>query len=218
MRYKAFVFDLDGTLIDSCADLGNSVNRVLRSQGFPIHNLEAYRIFIGDGAEMMVRRALPDESRNETILKSCLDQFLEDYSVNYNVHTVLYPGIPELLNYLTAKNLKLSILTNKPNDLAQRFVEELMKHWDFDFVLGHKKGNPKKPDPYGAQLISNTLDLDASEFVYLGDSGIDMKTANAVGMLPVGVLWGFRDSEELLSNGAKHLIKYPLEIIDLLDI
>lgn len=210
--YEAVVFDLDGTLIDSAADLGNAVNRVLEKYDFPIHEIQKYRSFIGDGAEMMVRRALPEDSRNEDILFRCLEQFLVDYYQNFDVDTVLYEGIPELLDFLSESSVKLSILTNKPDEIAKKFLDSILSNWEFDVVVGQRNGLPKKPDPSGAKLISQELNVNPERIAYFGDSGIDMKTAVSAGMLPIGVLWGFRGKEELLSSGAEYIIEKPLDI------
>ena len=216
-KYEAVVFDLDGTLIDSAADLGNAVNRVLEKNGFPIHEIHRYRSFIGDGAEMMVRSALPENSRHEDILSRCLEQFLVDYYENFDVDTVLYEGIPDLLDFLSESSVKLSILTNKPDEIAKKFLESVLSNWSFDIVVGQRNGLPKKPDPSGARLISRELNVIPGKTVYFGDSGIDMKTAVSAGMLPIGVLWGFRGKEELLSNGAEYIIEKPLDIKDYIE-
>lgn len=218
MKYEAFVFDLDGTLVDSAADLGSSVNRVLEANGFPVHEICKYNNYIGDGAEMMVRRALPNENRDESTVKQCLEQFLEDYSENYSVLTKPYEGIPELLDTLTSKNLKLAVLTNKPCEISRKLVSEVLPAWYFEEVIGHKEGIPKKPDPGGALLIAKRLGIKTDKIVYLGDSGVDMKAANSAGMLPVGVLWGFRGKEELVREGALHLISTPMEICEIIDL
>jgi len=213
MKYKAVVFDLDGTLIDSAADLGNAVNRVLAAHGFPPHKISRYQDFIGNGAEMMVKQALPEESCDELTLKRCLNEFLEDYHQNYDVDTVLYEGIPELLDYFTNRSIKLSVLTNKPENIAIELQDSVLSDWHFELVMGSRNGVPKKPDPKGALLLSKEIDTDPAEMVYFGDSGIDMKTAVSAGMVPVGVLWGFREKEELIENGAEYIIEKPIDII-----
>ena len=217
MKYEAVVFDLDGTLIDSAADLGNAVNRVLAAHNFPTHEIPKYRMFIGDGAQTMVTRALPEEGRDDQTIQLCLSEFLEDYYQNFDVDTVLYDGISDLLDSLSAKSIKLSILTNKPYEIAVRFLDSVLSYWKFDIVVGQKNGLPKKPDPTGAFLVSEKLKVSNEKIAYLGDSGIDMKTAVSAGMLPIGVLWGFRGREELLNSGAKYLINEPLEINDLIE-
>ncbi len=217
MKYEAVVFDLDGTLVDSAADIGNAVNRVLNSNGFPTHDIPKYRLFIGDGAEIMLMRALPENNRDDQTIRRCLAEFLEDYYENFDVDTALYDGVADLLDTLSDKSVKLSILTNKPYEIAIKFLDSILSHWEFDIVVGQKEGLPKKPDPTGAFLVSEKLMVSNQKIVYLGDSGIDMKTAVFAGMLPVGVLWGFRGKDELISNGAKYLIEKPLEINDLVE-
>lgn len=216
MNYKAVVFDLDGTLVDSAADLGNAVNRVLAAKGFPIHEIARYHDFIGSGAEVMVKRALPEVGRDNNTVQKCLSEFLEDYHENFDVDTKLYEGIPELLDYLSAKSVILTVLTNKPDEIANKLKDSLLSSWDFKLVLGSREGLPKKPDPSGAIMLSEYIGVNASSIVYFGDSGIDMKTAVSAGMVPVGVLWGFREREELLEEGAQYIIEKPLDIVEMI--
>lgn len=217
MKYKAVIFDLDGTLINSVDDLGTSVNRVLELNNFPTHELEDYNNFIGDGAEMMVRRALPEDKRDEQTVERCLGQFLDDYFKNYCVHTRPYPGIKNLLNTLEEKSIKFAVLTNKPNEVSVKIVSELFPERHFEMVLGQKNDLPRKPDPTGALIISKIINVNPGEIVYLGDSGVDMETAKSAGMLSVGVLWGFRGYDELKNHGADLLINSPAEILDLVE-
>ena len=217
MNYKAVVFDLDGTLVDSAADLGNAVNRMLESRGYPGHEIPRYQDFIGNGTEMMVRRALPEGSRDDDTVKECLTQFMEDYNINFDVDSVLYEGIPELLDHLAEKSVILTMLTNKPEVITLKLKDSLMSKWDFKVVMGSREGLPKKPDPTGAKMLTEAIEVESSSIVYFGDSGIDMKTAVSAGMVPVGVLWGFRDKEELQKDGAKYIIEKPLDILDLIE-
>ena len=217
MKYKAVVFDLDGTLIDSMEDLGNAVNQSLKYYGFPSHDIEKYKYFIGNGAEMMVTQAIPEESRSNDTIKSCLNKFNEIYDKTFNVNTKLYNDIPELLNNLRDLGFKIAILTNKPYEFTMKYVDELLSLWNFDVVIGNQEGIPRKPDPAGAKIIINDLAIDSSQILYLGDSGVDMITAVKAGMFPVGVLWGLRSSDELLSNGAKFLISSPLELLNIIN-
>ncbi len=217
MDYKAVVFDLDGTLVDSAADLGNAVNRVLESHGYPVHEIPRYQDFIGNGAEMMVRRALPEGSRGDKTVKECLAQFMEDYHCNFDVDTVLYDGIPELLDHLVEKSVILTMLTNKPEVITLKLKDSLLAKWDFKVVMGSREGLPKKPDPTGAKILTGEIGVESGRIVYFGDSGIDMKTAVSAGMVPVGVLWGFREKEELQNDGAKYIIEKPLDILDLIN-
>lgn len=216
MKYKAIIFDLDGTLLNTLDDLGNAVNRVLLDMGFPAHALDEYRSFIGDGVAKLINRALPEKNRDEDTVRACLQGYREDYHKNWNVHTRPYEGIPELLDALKEQGLKVAVLSNKPHDAANLCVTEFLSKWRFDVVLGHRDGTPHKPDPAGALEISKRLNISPAEFLYLGDSGVDMETAIAARMFPVGALWGFREAEELEKSGAQALISHPLEVLNLL--
>ncbi|MGD2269086.1 MAG: HAD family hydrolase [Desulfobacterales bacterium] len=216
MSYKAIIFDLDGTLLDTLEDLADSVNRVLAASGFPAHGLEAYRYFVGDGSAMLITRALPEEKRAADVIRNCLRAFLEDYGRNWKVKTKPYPGIPEMLDALTARRCKMAVLSNKPHDFTRHCVDDLLGNWPFEVVFGQREDVPPKPDPAGALQIAKQLNLGPAEFLYLGDSAVDMKTAVAASMFPVGATWGFRTAEELLKNGCKVLIDRPLEVLDLM--
>lgn len=216
MVYKAVLFDLDGTLLDTLEDVGNAANRVLTTQGFPTHPVEAYRYFIGDGAKMLVTKVLPKEQRTTEMIEHCLALLREDYGKHWNIQTKPYDGVPEMLDVLEARGLKLAVLSNKPDELAKQCVRELLPKWHFDMVLGLRDEVPRKPDPCGALEVAETLHLSPKEFLYLGDTAIDMQTAVAAGMFPVGVLWGFREQRELEENGAQILIERPLDILTIL--
>jgi len=217
MPYQAVLFDLDGTLLDTLEDIGNAMNRVLATRGFPTHPIDAYRSFVGDGMVMLVTRALPENKRDEETIRSCLEVYRADYGRTWNVKTRPYDGVAALLDALTARGLKRAILSNKPHEFTQRCVTELLSDWSFDVVLGQRDGVPLKPDPTGALEIAHTLGIPPAAFLYLGDTPVDMQTATAAGMVPVGVSWGFRTPEELRSSGAQALIERPLEVLGFLE-
>jgi phosphoglycolate phosphatase len=217
MPYRAVLFDLDGTLLNTLEDMGDAMNRVLSARGFPQHPIDAYRSFVGDGAAMLVMRALPEDKRDDETVCSCLMAYREEYGRNWNVKTRLYDGVADMLDALTARGLKRAVLSNKPEEFTRRCVIELLSRWSFDAVLGQREGVPLKPDPTAASEIAHTLDCPAKSFLYLGDSPVDMQAAIAAGMVPVGALWGFRRAEELRAGGARALINRPLEILALLD-
>lgn len=217
MHHQAVIFDLDGTLLDTLEDIANSVNSTLARYSFPTHGLDAYRYFVGDGVTMLVSRALPAEKRNDHIIADCVGAFRENYDRNWNSNTSPYDGIPELLDALTAKHVKMAILSNKPDDFTQRCVHELLPNWNFEMVLGLRHGIPPKPDPSGAYEIAENLGITPAHILYLGDSSVDMKTAVRAGMFPIGVLWGFRPLDELREHGAAAIIERPMELLDYLD-
>jgi len=217
MEYKAVLFDLDGTLIDTVDDIGDVANRVLSNRKFPTHSISTYRLFIGEGVRMLFTRALPEEDRKQDLITACLKEFIEDYRYNYNVKTKLYDGVPELLDTLKLRGLKLAILSNKPHPITKDCVAFFLSKWDFDVVSGQQDSIPRKPDPKGALEVARRLAIPPSSFIYLGDTAIDMKTAVSAGMFPVGVLWGFRSLKELKENGARVIIDDPMQLMDLIN-
>ena len=213
MPDKAVVFDLDGTLLDTLEDIATSMNNVLHNQGFPIHHAEAYRNFIGNGAVMLIKRSLPAGERTDKMVSECTASFKEEYLRNWNKTTKPYPGIVEALDQLVGKKIKLAILSNKPDSFTKICVDEFLGGHKFHIVLGQRDGVPPKPDPTGAKLVADHLGIKPEHILYIGDSGVDMKTATYAGMYPIGVLWGFRPKEELIRNGAKAVISRPQELV-----
>ncbi|MCF6152676.1 MAG: HAD family hydrolase [Candidatus Kuenenia stuttgartiensis] len=217
MSFKAIIFDLDGTLIDSLEDLCNAANRVLKKNNFPTHEMEEYRYFVGEGVVALITRALPDEIKNEDIINSCVGEFREEYRKNWNIKTKPYEGIAEMLDLITLRGLKMAVLSNKPDYFTKKCVAAFLPNWKFDRIIGQRDDVPKKPDPAGAKEIAEYLAVSPSEIIYVGDTPIDMETAIAAGMLPVGVLWGFRPEDELKRSGAHRIIQKPEEIIEVID-
>jgi len=214
--YKAVIFDLDGTLINSLQDIADSMNRVLASNGYPTHDYESYRYFVGKGLKNLVGRTLSDELRTDENTIRLYSQLLKDYEKNCLQKTILYRGIPELLDALKEQESKLAIVSNKADAFTKKIAGELMYKWPFGAIIGAKDEIPRKPDPTGALMASKALGVLPSESLYVGDTSVDMETAIAAGMYPVGVTWGFRTRDELLKNGAKAIIDKPEELLDLL--
>lgn len=214
--YRAVVFDLDGTLLDSLADIGEAANSVLSRLGFPAHALGEYRRFVGDGVAVLFHRALTADRRTDDIITHCVGEFQIAYGLSWNVHTKPYMGIPELLNSLTERGLKLAVLSNKPHEFALRCVEHYFPA-RFEAVFGQREGVPRKPDPAAAFEIAQCLGIAVGEIVYVGDSAVDMETALNAGMRPIGVAWGFRSVDELRAAGAATVIAQPLELLGFLD-
>lgn len=217
MRFSAVLFDLDGTLLDTLADIAHSANRVLADLGFPTHDIDAYRQFVGEGLIVLFRKALPAEVDADEVMPRCADGFRKAYGHEWNVRTRPYDGIPELLDTLAARSIQMAILSNKPDAFTKRCVGEYLPEYPFQMVLGQRDGIPRKPDPAGAMEIVDAMGLRAEQFLYLGDSSIDMKTAAAAGMYAVGALWGFRSLEELQQSGAQAVVSHPANLLELLD-
>jgi phosphoglycolate phosphatase len=212
LKYKAILFDLDGTLLDTLKDIGDAANRVLLKRQFPAHPIDSYRLFVGDGLNTLFTRALPPDKINENLVRSCMKEFEQEYSKNWNNETSAYPGVSEMLDLVRSRGLKMSILSNKPHEFTQYCVEAFFPEWEFDIVQGIQASIIHKPDPSGALAIARRLGIAPTSFLYLGDTGTDMQTARAAGMFPIGALWGFRSSEELIENGAKVVISHPMGI------
>jgi phosphoglycolate phosphatase len=192
------------------------MNAVLTNASFPAHPVEAYRGFVGKGIANLVRRALPERCGDERTVEKHVSAMIDEYGRRWAEHTRAYPEIPELLSELTAREIKMSVLSNKMHDFTQKMVQSLLGNWRFVEVLGAQPTIPQKPDPAGALIISRQCGVRPEEFLYLGDSNIDMQTAVNAGMHPVGALWGFQTAEQLLAAGAQQLIAKPLELLTLL--
>ncbi|HXK70212.1 MAG TPA: HAD family hydrolase [Caldisericia bacterium] len=213
-KFKAVVFDLDGTLLNTLTDLANSMNSVIVRFGFSPHPVSDYKYLAGGGVEELVIKALPDDVKDENLIKKLVNELLREYEKHCFDTTHPYDNIPELLDKLMEKGIRMAVFSNKQDKFTKIMVSKLLPKAKFEVVLGARDNVPKKPDPTSVFEIANTMKLSTEEFIYLGDSGIDMKTALAAGMYPVGALWGFRTKEELLEAGAKALIQDPLELLN----
>lgn len=217
MNYKAAVFDLDGTLADTLESISTAANKTLNMLGYGDLPTENYKYYAGDGAKALMLRVLRDSgdvqgSRLDEMAPIYADVF-EEYCM-YKVHP--YAGIPELIRDLKKRGMKIAVLTNKPHKRALDVLAELFEEGTFDYIQGQSDDIPRKPDPAGAFMITDAFGVAPEECIYLGDTDTDMQTGRAAGMFTIGVLWGFRDEQELLSNGAQALAKTPAEVLKLL--
>lgn len=216
MKYKAVIFDLDGTLLNTIDDIANSVNSVLEKSGFPVHSTEEIKYFVGTGFYNLIRLALPEKNRDDGTIKKLVEMLREEYNTRWNQYTKPYDGIAELLDELTKRNVKKAVLSNKADNFTKIIVAQLLPHWQFEVVWGERPDVPKKPDPTAALEIADMLNIPPDEFILLGDSSYDIQTGVAAGMFAVGALWGFRTADELKSAGADALIEKPLDLLKLL--
>lgn len=214
MNFKAVIFDLDGTLVNSLQDIGDSCNQVLTRHGLPTHPTSAYPYFIGDGIAKLVERALPEAQRNPQDLAAYTEQVREVYSRNWNIKTRPYPGILELLSTLADMGVRLAVLSNKPHEATLEVVNYFFPQTSFANISGAKPEVPLKPDPAGAVAIAAELELAGEECIFVGDSVVDIKTALASGMYPAGAGWGFRP-EVLDGAGARSVLGHPRELLEL---
>ena len=211
---KAIIFDLDGTLINSLPDIAHSMNKSLTACGLPTFSVEEYRYKVGNGVFNIAKRSVGERTDK---LDEVLKLYMEDYAKHCSVDSVVYDGVPEMLNGLIQRGLKVCVFSNKD----QTDVESVLAHYfpDFPFakIRGRVENVPLKPAPDGALLIAKELGLDPSEIWYSGDTMMDMCCGNDAGMETIGVTWGFRPRSELEEHHAKHIIDHPAELLDIVD-
>ncbi len=215
-HYKGVIFDLDGTLADTLADIAGSMNRVLMARGYPVHAVESYKSMVGRGLDNLVSQALPQQARLPGTISACLTHMMADYEVHCIDKTRLYEGIPEMLKELAERNLLLSVCSNKAEPLTQKIVKHLLSNIHFLSVMGARTDFPKKPETTGVLMIAKRMQAPVESIIYVGDSDVDMMTATRAGMYAIGVSWGFRSVQELIDNGAQKVINHPLKILDLI--
>lgn len=201
--YKCVIFDLDGTILNTLDDLANAGNYALEVQGFPTHETEKYKYFVGNGIPMLVKRMLPDDISDDVRQKT-YDIFCSYYSEHMNDYTKPYEGIIDLLTFLNISKIKIIVVTNKADNFAKEIIK---KHFGdlISDIYGSVSGFPKKPDPYWVNVAIKNSGFEKSEVLYVGDSSVDMETAKNAGLISCGVLWGFRGREELIKSGCNHI-------------
>lgn len=216
-KKQLVIFDLDGTLINSVADLGQATNHALQLHGFPMHDLSKYNYFVGNGVTKLIERALPEQFRDEATIEKVKSDFLDYYMRHKTDLTRPYDGIPELLHALQEKGVKIAVASNKFIAGTQALVKGFFPDIDFCAVLGQREGVPIKPDPYIANEAMQLAGVDRGDCLYVGDTATDMQTASNAGLESVGVSWGFRPVSELKDAGAAHIIDKPAELLSLVD-
>ena len=213
---KLVIFDLDGTLLDSLADLADSCNYLLRNYGFPEHPLDSYRYFVGDGIHKLVERVLPKDKRQMDFV----EQFFQEMVAYYDIHkadkTMPYFGIVETLETLQQQGTMLAVATNKVNKAMMPLMEHYFPTIKFTAVLGQREGIPVKPHPQIVYDILQIADVRPEEALYVGDTDVDMDTAHGAGLKAVGALWGYRDRQELTEHHAEYIIAKPMELVELI--
>ena len=211
--YKTVVFDLDGTLLNTLTDLADAGNRLCRKYGWPTHERQAYRYFVGNGIPKLVERLAPADQRTPAVLEAALADFKRDYGQHLRDTTAPYPGIPEMLAKLKANGVQLAVFSNKADALAKEVVKDYFGTQYFTIVRGQMTGVAPKPAAEGTNALLQALHADPASTLYVGDSNVDIQTAKNGGLTSCGVLWGFRGRAELEAEGADCLARTPEELV-----
>lgn len=212
-RWKAVVFDLDGTLADTLRDLAEATNAALRENSLPPHPVEAYRQMVGNGLRKLVERAAGPDASPE-IRERVRQAFLRVYDRDCLIHTRPYAGIPETLAALREEGTALLVVTNKPDAQARTIVETLFGRDLFAGIYGNREGRKTKPDPALTLAALGAAGAAPADALFIGDSNVDVYTAKNAGMKCGGAVWGFRGEDELREAGADFLLHKPAEILN----
>ena len=194
-KYKAVFFDMDGTIVDSMPDIAHAANRVLIDHGRPVHDLEEYRSRVGWGLRKTLELTMP--GLESEAMDAAMESLIAYYNEEPGVRTMIYPGIPELLEKLNDAGVALFVYTNKNQEIAEKVVKHLFPSALFKAVFGAREGIGLKPEKDAALHVIAESGYAASEILYIGDSEVDMQTAAAGGMDALAVLWGYRTRTEL---------------------
>lgn len=212
---KLYIFDLDGTLLNTLEDLADSANHVLSAHHFPTHPVDAYRYFVGNGMPTLIRRILPPEHRDSEVYQVCFNEFLEYYTLHMHDKTTVYEGLTEVLETLQQQHVKLAVATNKVHSALAPLMTNFFPTVKWDALFGQREGVPVKPEPQVVYDILAATGCTKEETLYFGDTAVDMDTAHAAGLKAVGVLWGYRPRTELEEAKAEIIIEKPVEILSL---
>lgn len=213
---RVCIFDLDGTLVNSLSSIAYFANEALIRSGYRALPVETYRYLAGNGADALMRGMLeasggPGYTEEDVrFLRQIYDQLYENDPL-CNLRE--YPGVKDMVRGLKELGMRLAVLSNKPHSVTEEIIRLFFPAGTFDIVFGQRDGFPRKPAPDGALLIADTLGVQPSECLYVGDTDVDMKTGSAAGMDTIGALWGFRDREELEQNHAGYIASSPEELL-----
>lgn len=211
------ICDLDGTLLDTLEDLADSMNDALRSFGFPLHAVDGYRRKIGDGAQLLAARAVPEAYAGDAATVDAVYRaYLGMYERRWRFKTRPYDGIAGLLDACVASGVQLAVYSNKPERFTRLTVEALLPAWPWAVIRGQRPDTARKPAPDGALAVAAELGIDPRVCAFLGDSEADMRCARAAGMTAIGALWGFRSEQEIVAAGAHQLAVAPGDVWELL--
>ena len=209
---KLVIFDLDGTLLNTIADLAQSTNHALQTLGYPVHDTAAYRFMVGNGINKLFERALPEGEKTEANVLRVRAAFIPYYNQHNADLSAPYDGIPQLLDKLQSQGLQLAVASNKYQSATEQLIAHYLPTLSSRAVLGQREGVPTKPDPTIVHQILEATGITAADVLYVGDSGVDMQTARNAGVTACGVTWGFRPRTELEQFAPHHIVHFPDEI------
>ena len=211
MKYQLAIFDLDGTLLDTLEDLADSVNYIMNEFGYPERTLKEVRSFVGNGIRKLLERSAPTGTPAEEIDRM-FEQFMEYYGAHCADKTKPYDGIMELLDALKEQGIKLAVVSNKADYAVKALCEQYFSGI-FDEAVGERVGIARKPAPDTVNEVLKSLQIEKSQAVYIGDSEVDVQTAQNAEMDCIAVDWGFRDREVLIEAGAERIVSTPAEVL-----
>ena len=217
MYNRLFIFDLDGTLLNTIGDLAVGCDHMLSLRGLPTHTYEEYCSFVGNGIMRLVERALPEELRTADYIKSARRDFVDFYIEHIDTHTVPYEGMVELINLLQQRGAKLAVASNKFQAGTEKLIKKFFPAIEWVEICGNREGVPLKPDTALVDMILEKAGIEREGCVMIGDSGVDIQTARNAGIRSVGVSWGFHSREELEENGADYIADNADELLQILE-
>ena len=214
MTYSTYIFDLDGTLLDTLHDLASSVNYALQNHDMPTHSVDAIRGFVGNGVRLLMERAVPDGAQNPQF-EATFATFRQHYMQHSLDTTCPYPGIAEMLHQLKQRGCRLAVVSNKMMAATQDLVRHFFPEIEVAIGEHEAEGIRKKPAPDTVFQALRQLGVGKEQAVYVGDSDVDLQTARNSGLPCISVLWGFRSRDFLLHHGATTFITHPAELLSL---
>ncbi len=214
---QLIIFDLDGTLLNTIDDLAIAANHALQQMGFPTHPIEDYPFFVGNGVKRLLERVLPPEHQDEETVSRLRNHFALFYDSHLTVNTRPYDGINDLLDNLSRQNIKLAVASNKYHSAVTKIIRHYFPHIPWVAIEGQKDIYPPKPHPAIVHDILGKCPTPLAQTLYIGDSGVDMETAQNSGIESVGVTWGFRPEDELVQFNARHIVNHPRQILDIIN-
>lgn len=212
---KLVILDLDGTLLNTISDLGTATNYALTQMGYNTHPIDSYNTMVGNGVRKLLERALPLEERSPNNIAKMLEHFMVYYDAHLWDNTTIYPGVRELLNELASRNINIAVASNKYQSAVDRLVQHFFGDLKWAAVYGQREGVPVKPDPSVVFEVLTDCPTSKDDVLYVGDSGVDMATAQRACVESCGVTWGFRSRQELEEGYADHIVDNADDILSL---